>query len=245
MRPLNAIDVVRIWESGLNLRPPDRGLAILSSAIPQTPLDELASLSLGRRDSCLLSIRERLFGSDIDCFAECPACDERLEFTVNAVEIRVNNASEAPAGEFELSTAGYDLRVRLINSGDLDAISACKEREAARQMLVQRCVIEASRDGAEVSAAQLPDEAVVALANRLAERDPMAELIFDLTCPACGHRWQVLFDIVAFLWTEISALAKRLLAEVHILARAYGWRESDILSLSARRRRFYLELIGA
>lgn len=245
MRPLSAIDVVGVWESGLDLRPHDRALAILSPAFPQTPFDELASLSLGRRDSYLLSIRERLFGSAIDCFAECPGCDERLEFTVNAAEIRVNDSFETPAQELELSTGGYDLRFRLINSIDLAAISVRKEREAAREMLVQRCVIEATHEGIQVPAATLPGEAIVALANRLAERDPMAELFFDLTCPACGHRWQVLFDIAAFLWTEISALAKRLLSEVHTLARAYGWRESDTLSLSAQRRRFYLEMIGA
>jgi hypothetical protein len=245
MRPLTAIDVVGVWESGLGLRPPDRALAILVPAFPQTPLDELASLSLGRRDSYLLSIRERLFGSDIDCFAECPGCDERLEFTVNAAEIRVYDSFEARAREFELSANGYDLRFRLIDTTDLAAISACEEREAAREMLVQRCVIEASHEGIQVPAATLPDEAVVALANRLAERDPMAEMSFDLTCPACAHRWQVVFDIADFLWTEISALAKRLLSEVHTLARAYGWREPDTLSLSARRRRYYLDLIGA
>lgn len=245
MRPLSAIDVVGVWESGLDLRPHDRALAILCPAFPQTPLDELASLSLGRRDSYLLSIRERLFGSEIECFAECPGCDERLEFAVNATQIRVHDSLEATAQELELSTDGYDLRFRLVNSSDLAAISVCREREAAREMLVQRCVIEATRKGIQVPAATLPDEAVVALANRLAESDPMAELLFDLTCPACGRRWEVLFDIAVFLWTEISALAKRLLLEVHTLARAYGWREPDTLSLSARRRRYYLDLIGA
>lgn len=244
MRPLSAIDVIGLWESGHCLTPHQRALAILSPALPQTPPEELASLSIGQRDSYLLSIRERLFGPDIDCFAECPECYEPLEFTVNATRIRVHVSSEA-AQEIELSAGGYDLRFRLINSTDLAAIYVCKEREAAREMLVQRCVIEATREGIQVPAAALPDEAVVALANRLAEGDPMAELFFDLTCPACNGRWQVLFDIAAFLWTEISALAKRLLIEVHALARAYGWRESDTLSMSAQRRQFYLELIGA
>lgn len=245
MRPLSAIDVVGVWESGLDLRPHERALAILSPALPQATAEELASLSLGRRDSYLLSIREQVFGSNIDCFAECPDCNERLEFIVNTAEIRDQDSFEASAQELELSTGGYDLRFRLIDGTDLAAIFACKGRKAARQMLVQRCVIDATREGIQVTAAALPEEAVVALADRLSERDPMAELRFDLTCPACGHRWQLLFDIAAFLWTEISALAKRLLMEVHALARAYGWRESDTLSMSARRRRYYLELIGA
>jgi len=53
----------------------------------------------------------------------------------------------------------------------------------------------------------------------------------------------VMFDIVSFFWSEICVQAKRLLREVHILARAYGWREADILSMSAARRQLYLEMV--
>ena len=245
MRSLTAIDVVHIWGSGAGLRPPDRALAILAPAFPRTPLDELASLNLGRRDSYLLSIRERLFGTGIDCFAECAGCNERLEFKVNARDIQRDQPPGDAAREFELSAEGYDLRVRLINTADLLAISTCRDRQAAREMLVQRCVLEATRDGEEIASTELSDQAVTAVASAIADHDPMAETLFDLTCPACGHRWQVLFDPGEFLWAEISALAKRLLTEVHTLARAYGWRESDILSLSARRRQFYLDMVGA
>ena len=38
--------------------------------------------------------------------------------------------------------------------------------------------------------------------------------------------------------------AKRLLGEVHQLARAYGWPEATILAMSSRRRHFYLELVS-
>jgi hypothetical protein len=77
----------------------------------------------------------------------------------------------------------------------------------------------------------------------MAACDPQAEVLLDLNCPACGHGWQALFDVVAFFWAELAAQAKRLLREVHTLARAYGWREADILGMSARRRQFYLEMV--
>jgi hypothetical protein len=38
--------------------------------------------------------------------------------------------------------------------------------------------------------------------------------------------------------------ARSLLAEVHSLARAYGWTESEILALSPQRRSTYLEMVG-
>ncbi len=52
-----------------------------------------------------------------------------------------------------------------------------------------------------------------------------------------------MFDVVSFFWSEICVQAKRLLREVHTLARAYGWREADILNMSTARRQFYLEMV--
>ena len=72
-------------------------------------------------------------------------------------------------------------------------------------------------------------------------RDPQAETLLDFECPACGLRWQALFDILPFLWTELQARARNLLNDVHDLARAYGGSEKDILGMSAVRRRYYLE----
>jgi hypothetical protein len=64
-----------------------------------------------------------------------------------------------------------------------------------------------------------------------------------LRCPACKASQQVLFDIAAFFWSEIGACAKRLLREIHLLARAYCWREADILAMSAWRRECYLAMV--
>ena len=94
-----------------------------------------------------------------------------------------------------------------------------------------------------IPAHELPDDLLAALADEMSARDPQAEVLLDLTCPACGSRWQALFDIAAFFWTELAAEAKRLLREVDALARAYGWREADILALSPQRRQAYLELV--
>jgi hypothetical protein len=67
---------------------------------------------------------------------------------------------------------------------------------------------------------------------------------FDLTCDGCGAQSASPFDISTFFWRELSARAQQILLDVHELAGAYGWRESDVLSLSPSRRRRYLELLG-
>jgi hypothetical protein len=81
------------------------------------------------------------------------------------------------------------------------------------------------------------------LAERLEECDSLAETLLDLRCPACKDEWQIAFDIASFLHAEVDAQARRLLREVHTLARGYGWHEAEILAMSARRRRDYLELL--
>ena len=102
-------------------------------------------------------------------------------------------------------------------------------------------MIAARRDQEDRPASELPAALVAALAERLEAADPAAEIRIDLACPACDHRWWAELDVSDFLWAELSIHARRLLLEVHALARAYGWCESDILGLSPPRRRFYLD----
>lgn len=77
----------------------------------------------------------------------------------------------------------------------------------------------------------------------MAAADPLAETLLSLHCSDCGSEWQETLDLVAFLWAEIEARARRLLLEVHAFASAYGWTESEILSLSGNRRALYFEMV--
>lgn len=70
--------------------------------------------------------------------------------------------------------------------------------------------------------------------------DPGMDLRFSLACAECGATMERPFDAVAFFWREIEALERRLVAEVAALARAYGWSEAEILSMTPRRRALYL-----
>jgi hypothetical protein len=63
------------------------------------------------------------------------------------------------------------------------------------------------------------------------------------TCPDCGGRLDCSLDVVSFVLEEIRRRARRLLREVHVIASAYHWSESEILALPEERRRRYLSLI--
>lgn len=107
------------------------------------------------------------------------------------------------------------------------------------------CVIEASLEGHALSAQMLPDCMLERIEERIADIDPQAEIRLNLVCPECDKAWTQVFDIVSYFWTEIDAWARRILLEVSVLARAFGWRESEIMGLSPTRRKIYLAMAQA
>jgi hypothetical protein len=127
-------------------------------------------------------------------------------------------------------------------AGDLAEVAGSRERDHAVALLVERCVIEAKRGGEPVAREEIPPQVLSLMNGGMARQDPLADVVLDFVCPACGEAGQTLFDIGGYLWEELRAQAVRLLHEVHTLARAYGWREPDILALNAARRQAYLEL---
>ena len=248
MHALSAQEILRIWETGSGQHPVDRALTILATAFPELPRESLVALSVGQRDRYLLDVRKWTFGTRLACFTECLQCRERLEFEldVNDIQVEQSEAYPVPPEVYRAYTAQserYELSFRLPASLDLAAIAVCADIGAARDLLVQRCLLQVTSDGVEVDVKAVPQVVIATLAEHMGERDPQAEVQIDLICPACDYRWPVLFDIVVFLWKEICVQAKRLLREIHTLAWAYGWREADILSLSPARRQFYLEMV--
>lgn len=245
MRPPSASELLDAWERGLAAPPFERALTLLAAACPETPVEDLVRESVGRRDSRLLTLREQVFGPRLVSLVDCPACRERLETAFDVAEIRVEEKGGGQAQALTLAHSGFELAIRLPNSQDLAALAATEGAVDPRRLLFARCLVAArGPEGEEVDPRSLPESAIQAVAERMAEADPQGDVQIALSCPACGHAWPAAFDILAFIWIEIDAWARGLLREIHALASAYCWREADILALSPWRRRSYLELIG-
>lgn len=248
---LTAAELLSVWERGRGRPGVTRALSLLAAASPDAQIDALSKLSIGRRDGLLLTLREQLFGSRLVSLALCPQCSQRLELSYEAEEIRTAVADDQPEA-LAVKAAGYEAQFRLPNSEDLAAVASQPSDESGdietrRAALLSRCLLRLQRDGQEEpigSTRDLPPTFVAAVAGKMEQADPQANVRLDLTCADCGHRWLASLDIASYLWSEIDDWAHRTLREVHLLASAYGWREADILGLSAQRRRAYLEMIG-
>jgi hypothetical protein len=245
MHPLRAGDILQAWEIGQAQHPLDRALTILEIAYPDRSREELARLPTGTRDRLLLAARAATAGDRFDGYAACPGCGEGVEFALPLADLFAVAADAPPAPDavYRFVTGEVAIDYRLPTSLDQAAAAGSADVEAARALLVARCVVKASRVGVEMPINLLPESTVAALESEMAARDPLADITLDLTCPVCGHGWSTLLDVGTFFWTELTVRARRLLREVDALAHAYGWSEAAILGLNPTRRQAYLSLV--
>jgi len=232
MLALSPHDLLRIVDGLAAATPAERGVALWHAVQPDLPTEALWQAPAGCLAHAMLDLREARLGPALELEDRCAKCEEGVEFTVRAPDLRLARAPlENPPFDVELS--GQVLRVRRVSCADLRA--AERGDVAGRVALLGRCI-----DG---GAATLSDADCDRLDAILGERDPQADVTFSMECPACEHRWEGMFDACGVVWTELRGEAKALLYDVDAIARTYHWSEAEILGMPARRRRQYLELI--
>ncbi len=243
MPTLDAVTLLAVWDAGASQPALRRALMLLTAAWPERSASEWAGLSIGERDERLLLLREELFGGQLEATADCPACGNRLDVPFRTRDIVGTDAvSSHPPARLDVAGGAYDVTCRKVTSADLLEMECEPD---ARVALLRRCVQVVDRHGVAVDPATLPSDLIDEVETQMARSDPHADVSVRLTCPACSHAWSMRFDILAYLWGEVDDWARRLLLDVHALAWTYGWHEHDIVAMSARRRRMYLELVGA
>lgn len=243
MHPLSAQQALEAWERGQRYDDLGRALSLLSSALPGFAREQLARLPVGQRDALLIRLQEISFGHEILGFAKCPQCNASLEFALDTRSYDTANALQRTLTPQSLTLDPYRIRFRVPDSLDLATAGRNQNLEGARRILIDRCVLAAFRGDEAVAPGDLPDDILEQIGDQMEALDPMAELPIDIDCARCGHHWRNLFDIGSLMWDQVSSMAKRLLYDVQALARAYGWGETEILNMSAARRKFYLEQI--
>jgi hypothetical protein len=228
-----ASTLIETWGRGAARSATRRALLLLELALPAVDDEQRTRLSIGYRDAWLLSLRELLYGSAIECVATCPDCKEDIALDFATGDVRTSYAE--PGKIVTVETAGGALSLRLPDSADLLAIEDERDAGVARLRLLERCLI-GEQDPGAIDA--LPFEAA---SRALGEADPQAELRLRLACPACGAETEAPFDIAAHLWSDLDEWVGAQLLDVHRLASRYGWSEAEILAMSPVRRRAYLD----
>lgn len=227
---INAARLLSAWESAAAVPMPRRGAVLLSVTHPERSSTDWAMCPLGERDHALLRLRESLFGGTIETVACCRACGESME-----AQFRTSDLSDrfASPGTLEREVNGRTIRFRVPTEADVVAAIASSD---PRRSLIERCV---------ESAGTLADPEMNAVIQAMEAEDPQADIHIEVNCPSCLASNDLAFDIVSYFWSDLTDWSRRMLAEVHKLASAYGWSEADILAMTAFRRRMYLQMLGS
>jgi hypothetical protein len=209
-------------------------------SLGRAPMPELVrQMLVGDRDYLMLQLRRLTLGDRVRAVVHCLACAARVDVEFNVDEVEIERRVQT-AATYSVAVPGENgprtVRFRLPNGGDQERIAGLPTEEATAQ-LFSMCVFH--DDGPPLTAEQTS-----AVIKAMEERAPEVNLELDIECPECGQRSSVSFDTTAFFFQEMWCGREQLLREVHLLALAYHWSESEILSLVRPRRRTYLRLLS-
>lgn len=157
--------------------------------------------------------------------ARCECCGKPIDIRAAADEFTITPGPPLPAAIW-LETGGTSARF---------AIPAARHEDALQRSdatLAAICLEQPQID---------PAPFATAFEHQLAALLPGLKTELRFPCALCRAETGFWFDP----WSWISRHCGQCLAEVDMLARAYGWAEAAILSMPERRRNIYLSMLGA
>jgi hypothetical protein len=250
IRAVTGEDEVFLLEAGEGLRPAQQVTCLLARCLVglgghrPVATEHLRALTVGDREALMLDLRRLAFGDDMSCVLTCsqPECDTRLDPGLRVSDLRLP-PYERTASSYETTIhdggTSYRVRFRLPTGGDqeLAASRGGSDVRAEADELLWRCVesVKDADSGGDL-ADERPDVVAHDLPATMADLDPQAEIILNVTCPTCGHGFAALLDASGYFLQELAIRRRRVQRDVHLLAYYYHWGEQEILAMTPRRR---------
>ena len=239
---LAAETLLTLWETahGQPAGTRDEAMLLVAFAEPERPR------TLGERNARLMELHTRLFGRELELLSHCPACGTAAQFAADCESLAAHmRPSLANASPHRLTAEGHVIEFRLPDSRDIAIASGENGEDDFAHRLLDLCVLTCTREGNNVRARELPAPVLDALSQRMETLDPGARVSFALDCPQCATSWPAPLDIGEVVWQKLRAAAERVLLDIDVLARAYGWTEREVLRLHPLRRAAYLQMVTA
>jgi hypothetical protein len=244
MKTPDEAQLLNAWEQGFDQTLQVKAFKLFELARPDLTESQALGMSVGSRDSTLIDFRRRIFGRSADVVATCTSCNEQFEATLDLAEMQFGNKLDA-SDPFHVELEGYSLLLRTPRVVDLISLSKDDDKSAIRENILSNCIITAMTPANELANPRtLPNSVKQLIDQRLASHDSAADITLEFSCPHCEKHSSQIFDIVTLLVKEVQNWARGMLQDIHALARAYGWSEDSILSMSAARRQTYIDLVS-
>jgi len=187
-------------------------------------------------DAAILLVRQEAFGEIIDADAECVQCRGRMNIVFRLSEYIAHHMPNRPRNVVPAKTEGWfclsgtDVAFRIPTCADELAVVGHPQPEAE---LSRRCIDPAELGGRMFARVEKAMET-------------MAPLLGDYLrakCPVCEADADIRFEPREFAFRELCDQAAFIYDDVHLIALAYHWSESEILALPRSRRLRYAEMV--
>jgi TusA-related sulfurtransferase len=198
----------------------------------------LNSLAIGDFVTLVLELRKLTSGDILRCLITCPSCKQDMSADITTTQLLQKPEAAEPKSAYEAKVGDFTLRLRPVTGEDLDSTE--ESNISLTEQLARLCILDSTPTLPEKLDAQFLAE----INTKLAELDPQADILLNLTCPNCGLKFQVPFYPEDFFLQEVDARRAQFEGEVHWLAFNYHWNENEILSLPLSKRRRYVDLIN-
>ena len=218
-------------------------------------------LLVGDRDYLVLKLRQMTIGDRVEATLVCPNthCGEKIDidFDLRQIPIKQGKVSSqvfavtVPGQEAFEDNDGdkhYRVEFRLPKGGDQEELAplALNNEPESVNKLLARCIqrIDGVMEIDESQIEKLSPFAREKIEKTMAELAPRIDLEMEAKCPECEKAFSFPFNMSQFFIDEMTGNLNQLYQEVHFLAFYYKWSESDILSMTRKKRRNYLELLN-
>lgn len=198
------------------------------------PLGMLAAadLALGDREVVLRALHVVSLGPGVEGRTACAHCGAAVEYDLNLDQ--PTERPPEPGPWHQLAIPGGTIKCRVLTGADLERAAGSVDTDSLALLA------DAATGGQAVSGAAGRE----ILGAALARLDPNAETAVSVGCPVCGRITRFWLDSFELIRRGLAA-AGGVMRQIHTLAAAYGWSESEILTLPRHRRLLYCRMVAA
>ncbi len=184
---------------------------------------DASRLSIGDVDRAIWNWMRASFDGPLEAVMTCTACGESVEFSMP--DDFGLPAPSAANRRLEVGFGGRDYTLRLPRLEDIQGGVLARE---------------ALSEGAPWSEPAFE----AAAQSALLQADPGLQVELKLECAACNSVQVLPLDVAGFAWARLEQAVRRVVREVAQLARAFGWSEAELTSMTSARRAIWLAEIG-
>lgn len=235
LRELNGHDEMLVDETGtLGVLKLLNGIIVPFPGTDANKIVAAEKITVTDRDFLLSGIYQYTYGPQIESSLNCIACFAKYDINFSLAELEKHhfNGPRHPSIDSDGYFVTENVRFRLPTGEDELAIWGLS-MEAAEKLLLQRCVPAITSDQPDLDLQQAMEELAPVLFTEM-----------QSNCPECNQVQTVSFDIQSYLINKLKLERKRVAAEIHCLATAYGWAHKEILDLPRSLRKTYAGLVS-